>query len=186
MSTRVQPVADSDLREAVVARIKEEKKVAVENINIAAEKGVITLTGFARSVEEKMAAEYAAKEVGGVNAVADDIEVKPSYERTDTEIARDILRAFRINICIPAERVKVTVRDGQVILEGNVHWQFQKMMAQAVVRGLRGIRGIANNIAVRADDFNEQEIEPAEVIVIGGDVMEGGVSWVENGSAEAG
>jgi osmotically-inducible protein OsmY len=182
----MQPVPDDDLREAVVAKIKEEKSVAVENINVAAEKGVVTLTGFARSIEEKMAAESAAKQVGGVSAIADDIEVKPSYERTDTEIARDILRAFRINVCVPSDRVKVTVRDGQVILEGNVHWQFQKMMAQALVKGLRGIKGIANNIEVRPEEFIGRESEPAEVIVIGGDVLEGGVAWGDTGNAEAG
>lgn len=177
MVAKMQPVSDGDLRQAVLEALKQEKAVAAENIQVAAEKGVVTLTGFAKNQEEKMAAERAVKREIGVSAIANDIEVKHSYERTDTEIARDILRAFLINVCIPADRIRVTVRDGRVFLEGGVHWQFQKMMAQAAVKSLYGIKSITNSIEVRPEDFSAQPVDPAEVIVISGDVMEGGVAW---------
>ncbi len=79
----------------------------------------------------------------------------------------------------------MTVRDRQVILEGSVHWQFQRMIAQAAVRSLHGIKSITNNIEVRPEEFNEK-IEPAEVLVLGGEVQESGVAWVDSSAGDAG
>lgn len=185
MVATVQSVTDSDLREAVVNLLESKLTRAAANINVATEKGIVTLTGFVRNADEKFAAERAVKEALGVKAVADDIEIKPSYERTDTEIARDVLRTFQFNVCLPQDRIKVTVRDRQVILEGSVHWQFQRMIAQAAVRSLHGIKSITNNIEVRPEEFNEK-IEPAEVLVLGGEVQESGVAWVDSSAGDAG
>ena len=185
MVAKMAPVADGDLRQAIASRLEADMKAA-SSINIAADRGVVTLTGFVKTVDEKMAVENVAKQVAGVKAIANDLEIKHSYERTDTEIARDALRAFKTNVCIPADCIKVMVRDGQVILEGVAHWQFQRLMAQAVVRNVRGIRSVTNRIEVRPEEFSGSEVEPAEVIVIGGDVQESGVSWFDGGAAEAG
>jgi osmotically-inducible protein OsmY len=38
---------------------------------------------------------------------------------------------------IPADTVKVTVKDGWVTLEGTVHWEYQKSLAQSAMKKLR-------------------------------------------------
>ena len=69
---------------------------------------------------EKDAAEKAVKRVYGVKGIANDIEVKLFWHRTDPEIARDAVRELESHISIPADRIKVTVENGWVTLEGTV------------------------------------------------------------------
>jgi osmotically-inducible protein OsmY len=43
----------------------------------------------------------------------------------------------------------VTVRSGWVTLKGTVDWQYQKELAEASVRKLRGVVGVTNNVVVK-------------------------------------
>jgi osmotically-inducible protein OsmY len=43
----------------------------------------------------------------------------------------------------------VTVADGRITLDGIVHWEAQKMMAEATVKRLPGITGVYNRIEVQ-------------------------------------
>lgn len=99
----------------------------------------------------KDAAEKAAKRVYGVKGVANDIEVKPSSIQTDPEIARDVVHELERHISIPSDRIKVTVKNGWVTLEGSigVEWQYQKILAESAVKKLRGVTGITNDIEVK-------------------------------------
>ena len=58
--------------------------------------GVVTLSGFVRSYWDKDAAEKAAERVYGVRGVANDVEVKLSSARTDSEIAREAIKNLRV------------------------------------------------------------------------------------------
>jgi osmotically-inducible protein OsmY len=112
---------------------------------------VVTLTGFVETYAKKYAAERAAKRVYGVKAVANDIEVKLPIgsERPDPDIARAAVLALEARVTVPADRIKVTVRNGWVILEGDVDWQFQKEAAESAVRYISGVKGVTNLIQVK-------------------------------------
>jgi len=49
---------------------------------------------------------------------------------------------------VPADRIKVTVDNGWVTLEGEVDWRYQKEAAERDVRYLTGVKGVINNIRV--------------------------------------
>ncbi|MGA8556891.1 MAG: BON domain-containing protein, partial [Candidatus Acidiferrales bacterium] len=89
--------------------------------------------------------------VDGVRAIVNDLEVKlpSSSERTDEDIARAAVTALDASITVPSKQIKVKVSKGWITLEGTVHWQFQKRAAEAAVRGLIGVRGVANLIEVK-------------------------------------
>jgi osmotically-inducible protein OsmY len=126
-----------------------EPDVTSRDISVAAHEGVITLTGFTPSYYEKMAAERAAKAVYGVKAVANDIEVKVAGTRSDPEIARDVVHAITADVIVPADRLKIGVKDGYVSLEGKVDWNFQRSAAGACADRIIGVRGVTNNITVK-------------------------------------
>jgi osmotically-inducible protein OsmY len=128
-----------------------------EDIAVAVKDGVVTLSGFVPSYWEKDAAEKAVKRVYGVRGVANDIKVKLPEERTDPEIARDAVQSLQSYVSIPADRIKVTVKNGWVTLEGKVDWQYQKSLAESAVKHLRGVLGITNNIEV------EPHVSPTEI-----------------------
>jgi osmotically-inducible protein OsmY len=110
---------------------------------------VVTLSGFVPTFWEKDAAEKAVKRVFGVRGVANDIEVKLLWKRTDPEIARDAVRELESHVSIPADRIKVTVKEGWVTIEGNVDWEYQKKLAISAVKKLKGVSGVTDKIEVK-------------------------------------
>jgi osmotically-inducible protein OsmY len=93
---------------------------------VTAKDGVLTLSGYVSSYWEKDAAEKAAKRVCGMRAVANDLQIRLSYSRTDPEIAKDAVHELESHIRIPSEKIKATVKDGWVTLEGAVDWQLSR------------------------------------------------------------
>jgi osmotically-inducible protein OsmY len=116
-------------------------------IGVTAHEGTVTLTGFIDSYVQKLTAERVAKHVRGVRAVANDIEVRLKLERTDPDIAADVVRALELRSSIPAA-VQAAVHEGHVTLTGRVAWLYQRIDAEKVVRHVRGIRGVVNYITV--------------------------------------
>ena len=141
--------SDDEIRNSVLTELKWDPKINSDDIGVAVKNGVVTLTGFVSSYWEKDAAEKAAKRVYGVKAVANDLEVKLLSSRTDPEIARDIIHELESHVSIPADNITVTVRNGWVTLEGTVEWQYQKLIAESVVKKIQGVIGVSNNIEVK-------------------------------------
>jgi osmotically-inducible protein OsmY len=149
MATKTQTRSDNSLRDDVLLELKWDPKISsASDIAVAVKDGVVTLSGFVPSFWEKDAAEKAVKRVYGVRGMANDIEVKLFWQRTDPEIARDAVRELESHVSIPADRIKVTVKDGWVTLEGTVDWEYQKSLAQSAMKKLKGVSGVTNKIQV--------------------------------------
>ena len=154
----MQTRSDDSIRSDVLFELKWDPKIgSSSDIAVAVKDGVVTLSGFVRSYWDKDAAEQAVKRVYGVRGVANDIEVKPSSTRTDPEIARDAVHEMESHVSIPSDKIKVTVKNGWVTLEGSVDWQYQKTLAESAVKKLRGVLGIFNKIEVKP------KVTPTEV-----------------------
>jgi osmotically-inducible protein OsmY len=140
---------DESIRADVLSELKWDPKITSSDIAIAVKDGVVTLSGYVPTYWEKDAAEKAVKRVYGVRGVANDIEVKLSSTRTDPEVARDAVQELQSHISIPADRIKVTVKNGWVTLDGAVDWQYQKTLAESAVKKLKGVVGVSNIIEVK-------------------------------------
>src|SRR6202047_917913 len=136
MTTKTLKRRDDNIRDHVLFELKSDPKIASSDIAVAVKDGVVTLSGFVPSYWEKDTAEKAVKRVYGVRGVANDIEVKLSSARTDPEIAREAVHELDSHISIPSDKIKVTVKNGWVTLEGNVDWQYQKTLAESAVKKL--------------------------------------------------
>ena len=150
MAQPKQAVLDSDIREAVITRLASEASLKTARIDIEVDRGIVTLNGLVDRKGDMLAAERAAMAVGTVRGIADLLETRHESERSGKEIVEDIFRALNSNITVQAERIKVTVAAGKVTLEGVVDSQFQKLMAESIVKRIQGITGVINNIQVIA------------------------------------
>lgn len=139
--------ADIRLRDAVQRQLEWDPEVDAGAIGVAARSGAVTLTGHIESYAGKLAAERAAKQVRGVRAVANEIEVRLRLERTDVDIARDAVQALTLHGAVP-EGVQAVVHRGHVTLTGEVTALFQKQEAEVAVRHIRGAREVLNQIVV--------------------------------------
>jgi len=157
---------NEDLQRDVQEAIKWEPMLNAAEIGVTAKDGIITLTGVVDSFAKKTEAEDAAKNVKGVEAVVEKIEIKFDGigEITDTEIVDEILHAFKWNWSIPNDKVKVKVENGWVTLEGELQWNSQKEAAKKAVSNLIGVKFVTNNIVIKSetnDEISKRDIERA-------------------------
>jgi osmotically-inducible protein OsmY len=139
---------DAQLHDSVQRQLEWDPEIDAKDLAVIASDGAITLTGIVRSYAAKLAAEQSAKGVRGVRGVANEIQVAPLGERTDTDIARDAVRALRAHATVPGT-VAAAVHRGYVTLEGTAQWMFQRACAESAVAHLGGVRGVSNQIRVR-------------------------------------
>ena len=149
MKAKAEKQADKELRDRVVWVLDYDPEVKSTDVGVSTDDGVVTLTGFVETYAEKLAAERAAKRTFGVKAVANDIEVKLKFKRTDADIATSAVRALEGRVDVPDDKVKVTVKDGWLYLDGEVGWRYQKDAAGAAVKHLTGVVCVTNLIQVK-------------------------------------
>jgi osmotically-inducible protein OsmY len=143
---------DAELRADVIAELKWNPRIKSNQIGVIVKDGAVTLTGMVETFAEKIHAERAAKIVKGVRAVAEDIEVKlpTQIKRTDEGIAEQAARMLTWNSTLRDTNVQAEVRNGRVILTGEVDWLYQKETAAKRVAELEGVTGVFNQITIRA------------------------------------
>jgi osmotically-inducible protein OsmY len=85
-----------------------------------------------------------------VRAIANDIVVELAFDakRTDAEVAETALATLKASVTVPVEAITPVVRDGWITLDGQVSTWFQKNAAEMALSGLRGVKGISNNITI--------------------------------------
>jgi osmotically-inducible protein OsmY len=154
---------DAELKQAVSHELKWDTRVNETEIGVAVSSGIVTLTGTVSSWGMRSAAEKAAHRVGGVLDVANDIEVKVpgSAGRTDAQIARAVRDALEWNVFVPDTRIRSTVSDGWVTLEGDVDNHNERTDAQRAVRDLAGVRGVTNQIQVKPPTVGPGDVRQA-------------------------
>jgi osmotically-inducible protein OsmY len=193
---------DNDIQHDVEAELKWNPEIDSTDIATKVTNGAVALYGLARNHHEKHQAELSVKRVAGVGAVVNDLEIRPSAADTvsDPQIAREALKALKQELPATWEKIRLMVRDGRVVLEGVVNWQYVRARAEEAVRRVPGIVDIRNSIHVKPtilDGDIKYGIEAAlqrsavvdcvhiNVEVLGSEVtLSGNVhSWVERDEA---
>ncbi|WP_431217596.1 BON domain-containing protein [Puia sp. P3] len=119
-------------------------------MGVSVRDGVVTLTGLVDSYYKKVQAEMTAKKIAGVRAVAEDIQVgySPEGRKTDTEIAMAVAGTLTHNSALEGLHIDIRVEHGDITLQGNVEWYYQRKAAADAIAGLTGIHRIYNFITV--------------------------------------
>ncbi|MEO7979228.1 BON domain-containing protein [Flavobacterium sp.] len=144
---------NEELQKDVQNAIKWEPLLHAAEIGVTVKDGVVTLTGIVDGYYKKKEAENAAKNVSGVKAVVEEIEIKYSntFTKTDNDIANEVLKALKYNLSVAEDHVKVKVEDGWVTLEGELNWNFQRQDAKTAISFLPGVKGVTNEIKIKSD-----------------------------------
>jgi osmotically-inducible protein OsmY len=148
MKAQTVHMTDKMLRDAVIAQLDFEPEVNPAGIGVAAEDGVVTLSGSVDDYAQKVAAEKAVKRIFGVKGLANELLVRMVSERTDTDIAKDAIYLLECDVHFLGGKIMVTVEDGLLTLEGTVEWNFQKVAAEKAMQCIRGVKAVANLIEV--------------------------------------
>lgn len=142
---------NTELYDDVMEKLKMTPNLNHNHITIATDNGLVTIVGTVRYFYEKLVAERAIKSIVGVKGVVNDLEVNlpESLKISDTDIAKSAMQALDWDIEIPYDAIQLTVDNGEVKLEGQVEWWYQRLAATKAVRRLKGVRNVINEITIK-------------------------------------
>jgi osmotically-inducible protein OsmY len=154
------------LQQDVQNALKWEPLLHAAEIGVSVNSGVVTLTGMVDNYAKKSEAESAAKNVLGVTAVIEKIEVHFAHtdKKEDSDIAPKVVSALKWNWAVPSDSIKVKVEKGWVTLEGQMNWQYQKDAAKKAVKNVDGVKGVLDLMVVKSqskDAIEQTDIEQA-------------------------
>lgn len=142
---------DQDLQRRVTTALAQEATLDVAHIGVAVRQGVVTLSGHVSSAAQRGLAEQLARDVPGIRAVAEHLEIRAAdVARTaDDEIADRAVRILSWDLGLPPGFVQVTVSHGVVELDGAVDSEYERRQAEHDIRRLHGVRDVCNRIRLR-------------------------------------
>jgi len=152
--------SDNEIKNQVLRELKWDSRIGWSEIGVEVMEGVVTLTGVVSSYAQKLAAQEAAHRINGVLDVANDVEVRPEgvFVRLDAEIALAVRHVLEWDALVPDERIKSTISDGWVTLEGDVDFWQQREDAERTVLRLEGVIGVTNEITVAPKVVDAEEL----------------------------
>jgi osmotically-inducible protein OsmY len=142
--------SDRDLERDVREELASDPRVATKTIAVSAKDGAVTLSGSVPSYAMKVAAHHDAERVNGVRIVVDhmDVSLPDTHARSDADLAKAVADRLMWDVEVPKNKIKATVRDGVVTLEGTVDWAYQRFAAEGALRYLAGVKELRDLIAV--------------------------------------
>lgn len=143
--------SDAQIQKDVLSEMKWDPSLTPAEMSVIAKDGIVTLRGTVPHYFEKTLAEKAAQRVGGVRAVANEIDVHilGPNEKKDEDIAVAAVNALQWNYQVP-ETVKVSVDKGHVTLRGEVLWDYQRAAAVNSISRLMGVRSVHDMMTIKA------------------------------------
>ncbi len=146
-----QEFTDADITAAVEREFLADATVPFNLVDVATDRGIVTLTGQVGNLGAKMQAERLAETIKGVRSVVDRISVMPS-ELAPEAIRRSVVAALVADPATDSYELNVTVDgNGTVTLNGRVQSWAEHELAARVAAGVRGVRAISNMIDVDYD-----------------------------------
>lgn len=121
---------------------------SVGEIRISVRDGVIVLEGHVISQPHRLFAGVLAWWTPGRRDVINSLEVQPSYDENDDEVAEALRLVLEADPEIDAAQVRPAVERWVVTLEGNVPTEEQKRRAEMDAWYLSGVDRVLNNLQV--------------------------------------
>ncbi|MDO8356180.1 MAG: BON domain-containing protein [Nitrospirota bacterium] len=118
-------------------------------IHLSVTDGVVLLKGHVTSLIQKRLASVLAWWVPGIRDVGNGLEVVPLQEDSDEEIANAVRLVLDKDRFVSAERIRVTVKQAVVTLEGGAPSAPQEEMAELDAWYVFGVDKVDNRLEVR-------------------------------------
>lgn len=152
--------SDLQIQQDVLREFLWDTRIGPTEVGVEVDKGIVTLTGTVDSYAKKYSAKKAAHRVAGVLDVAENIRVHfpGSVRKTDAQIAQAVRHTLEWDVFVPDTKIRSTVSEGWVTLEGEVEFLREREDAVRAVRNLAGVKGVWNQIIVQPKKMDSGEI----------------------------
>jgi osmotically-inducible protein OsmY len=102
-----------------------------------------------------MAAQEIVSSFEGVRGVVNNLSVDPPDQMSDQEVAACVRTTLDSNADVTKEAITVSVHGRTVTLSGTVGSQWERIVAEDVARGTRGVRDVENLLVVNVVEQRE-------------------------------
>lgn len=144
-------VAADQRTERQAAAALRELRALHGDVQIQVADGIVTLSGRVDDREQRALAAETMRKLPGVLAVDNQLDLAtPEPDRADGWIALKVRSLLLLGHNVPATLIDVAVREGIVTLTGTVESELQRRLAAAYARDVEGVRGVRNELEVRA------------------------------------
>lgn len=139
-------ITDKKISEAVERNLVSTRGVDSETITVSTYNGIVSLDGKATNILSKERAARVASNIKGVKSVVNNVAVASSMD--DESVQKQVKTALLADPATESWEIQTTVENGLVSLEGEVDsWQ-ERELAATIVKGVRGVLAVANDLDV--------------------------------------
>ena len=152
-------IDDGVITGKVKAALIDNDIVEAGEVNVTTYRGVVQLSGFVDTNEEKTQATAAAKSVGGVKEVRNDLKVQGQGTQVadrsagavvdDSALTASVKTALIGDATTKGSQINVETRDGVVQLAGFVNTDAERDRATQVARGVSGVKDVRNDLEIK-------------------------------------
>jgi len=141
---------DTEIASAVRHALEWDVFVPDERIRSTVSRGWVTLEGDVDFWNQREDAERAVRNLSGVCAVSNKIEVKPSTVLPiPYDVRRSIEEALERQAEHEARRIDLQVHDGRVAVSGTVHSWAEKRAVIGAAKGTPGVRNVEDHLRIQ-------------------------------------
>jgi hyperosmotically inducible protein len=155
---------DASLTDRVKTALATDESLPTREIEVETRDGVVQLSGFVDSEDQRTAALMRARSVQGVEEVRNDLSLRNDTRATERPVAADTVIAAKVRDSLQGadlgtdSDVNVEVSKGVVQLSGFVSTPQEKARAGDLASAVDGVRDVENQIALT----DEPEASPNE------------------------
>jgi hyperosmotically inducible protein len=152
-------IDDAAITAKVKAALVDNDVVEAGEVNVTTYRGVVQMSGFVDSNEEKTQATQAAKSVSGVKDVRNDLKVQGEgtqvADRSAGAVVDDSALTAKVKTALISDettkgtQINVETRDGVVQLAGFVNTDAERERATQVARGVSGVKDVRNDLQIK-------------------------------------
>lgn len=140
---------DEGVAEQIARSLRWNATLRDTNVQAEVRQGKVTLSGQVESFYQRESAAAVVEPLEGVVALVNHIVVQPPAKAPSTrDIQRQIMGALHRHATVEASKIRVSVDDGKVTLEGSIDAHCEREAVTAAVRGTLGVKDLVDKLIV--------------------------------------
>ncbi len=143
-------VADLEIKTLVSDELSKNAELADKHIATEVKDRTVTLNGSVQTVSQKYTAEQIARQVQGVQGLANNLSVSDTQtlpESADDKLAHRVEFELYSTKAIALKTVQIHADNGVVTLTGSVVSRAEKLLAGQMTKSVEGVHGVVNDLA---------------------------------------